>query len=75
MNQASLVLDNAKRHQLYNDFQTYFVNQAYWIMLFNRPNIIAFKGTIGNFKPNVTQSGTEWNAFQWWVDPRDRRKH
>lgn len=74
MDQASVTLDNAKRHQLYNDFQTYFVNQAFWIMLFNRPNIIAFKGTIGNFKPNVTQAGNEWNTFEWWVDSTGSQK-
>lgn len=74
LEQARTTLDEAKRHQFYNDFQTYFVNQAYWISLYNRPNIIAFKGTIGNFKPNVTSAGDEWNAFEWWVDPSGSQK-
>ena len=74
MNEAELTLDNAKRHQLYDSFQNQMVQQAYWIMLFNRPNVIAFKGTIGNFKPNVTQAGNEWNAWQWWYDPTGSQK-
>jgi len=74
MEQARVTLDDTTRHKLYNDFQTRMVQQAYWIMLYNRPNIIAFKGTIGNFKPNVTQAGNEWNTWQWWVDPSGSQK-
>jgi len=74
MQQARVTLDDATRHKFYNDFQTRLVQQAYWIMLYNRPNIIAFKGTIGNFKPNVTQAGNEWNTWQWWVDPTGSQK-
>lgn len=74
MEQARVAIDDAKRHQLYDNWQTYFVQQAYWIMLFNRPNIIASKGTIGNFKANVTQAGNEWNTWEWWVDPSASQK-
>jgi len=76
MNQASLVLDNAKPPSaVITISRPIFVNQPYWIMLFNRPNIIAFKGTIGNFKPNVTQSGPNGtHSSGGWI-PRDRRKH
>src|SRR5207248_2541647 len=51
--QARVTLDDAKRHQLYADFQRYMVDQAYNVSLYNRPGMAVFKGTIGNFKPNA----------------------
>lgn len=71
---ARVTLDNAKRQADYSSYQNYMIQQAYNISLYNRPNIIAFKGTIGNFKPNSTQAGNEWNAFEWWYDSTGGQK-
>ncbi len=59
-------MDETQRHKLYNEAQSYFVQQAYWVPLYNNPNILVYKGTIGNFKPNATQVGNQWNSFQWY---------
>jgi ABC-type transport system substrate-binding protein len=64
--QARQSLDTAQRHKYYDQAQTRFYNQAYWIMLWDNPNISAYKGTIGNFKPNPTQAQNEWNAAEWY---------
>lgn len=74
MDLAGTTLDDAARHRYYDDFQTRVVNQAYYINLFNRPNVVAVKGTIGNFKPNVTQNGNEWNTWEWFVDPSNSQR-
>jgi len=71
---ARTTLDNAKRKADYAAAQTYMTQQEYYISLYNRPNIIAFKGTIGNFKPNSTEVGNEWNSWQWWYDPTGSQK-
>ncbi len=71
---ARTTLDDAKRKADYANYQNYMITQGYNISLFNRPNIIAYKGTIGNFKPNSTQAGNEWNAYQWWYDPTGSQK-
>ncbi|MDB5057506.1 MAG: extracellular solute-binding protein family 5 [Chloroflexi bacterium] len=67
-------LDNAKRHAIYNEVQTYFYQQMYNISLFTNPDITLYKGTIGNAKPNVTQGGPWWNTFQWWYDAGNTQK-
>jgi len=71
---AGTTLDDAARHRYYDDFQNRVVSQAYYINLFNRPNVLVVKGTIGNFKPNVTQNGNEWNTWEWFVDPSNSQK-
>ena len=71
---ARVTLDDAKRKADYAGYQNYMLGKAYVISLYNRPNIIAYKGTIGNFKPNSTQAGNEWNAYQWWADPTGSQK-
>ena len=63
---ARHTLDDAQRHSYYNQAQQYFLQQAYWIPLYDNPNILLYKGTIGNFKPNATQASNQWNAFQWY---------
>jgi len=72
--QGRVTLDNAARQKIYADMQRYVVDNADYIMLYNRPAITLWKGTIGNFKPNATQAGNQWNAFQWWVDPSGHQK-
>ena len=66
--QARATLDDTQQHALYAAAQKYFVAEAYNISLFNRPNVLVVKGTIGNFKANVTQQGSEWNTWEWWYD-------
>ncbi len=67
-------LDDAARHRIYNQAQQYVFDQAYTISLFTNPNVLIAKGTVGNFKPNATQTGHEWNTFQWWYDASNSQK-
>jgi ABC-type transport system substrate-binding protein len=67
-------LDDAARHRIYDLAQAYFYNQAYAISLYTNPNVLVSKGTVGNFKPNSTQTGHEWNTFQWWYDSSNSQK-
>jgi ABC-type transport system substrate-binding protein len=67
-------LDDAGRHRIYNQAQEYFYQQAYNVSLFTNPTIVAVKGTVGNFKPNPTQTGQEWNGFEWWFDRTNSQK-
>ena len=48
--------------------------QAYNVSLFTNPNVVAVKGTVGNFKPNPTQTGQEWNSYEWWFDKSNSQK-
>lgn len=59
--------DSAQRHSDLNQWQTMIHNDAYWIPLYNRANITADDGTIGNFKPNPTLAGNTWNAYELYA--------
>jgi peptide/nickel transport system substrate-binding protein len=72
--QGRQTLDQAKRMSIYGQVQQYFYDQMYNISLYTVPSIVAVKGTVGNFKPTITQAGTQWNAFQWFYDPTNSQK-
>lgn len=61
---ARYATDSNQRHAIVNRWLSYMHDQVYWIMLYNRANITADDGHIGNFKPNPTSAGNTWNAFQ-----------
>ncbi len=67
-------LDNAKRHAIYAQVQKYYWQQMYNISLFTNPIITLYKGTVGNAKPNLAQSGPWWNAYQYFYDPTNSQK-
>jgi peptide/nickel transport system substrate-binding protein len=63
---ARATLDVTQRKKIYADMQAYFIQQAYWILLYTVPNVEIYKGTIGNFKPNPNQQGNLWNSYSWY---------
>lgn len=64
---ARTALDTAQRHALINQWQKLVSSRVYWIMLYERSNITADNGHIGNYKPNPTSAGNSWNAYQWYA--------
>ncbi len=65
--QARHTLDVAQRHALFNQWQQRVASQVFWIPLYTRTNITVDDGKIGNYSPNPTQAGNEWNLYQWYV--------
>jgi len=55
-----------RRQALLNRWQRLVNERVYFIMLYARPNITVDDGKIGNFKPNPSQAGNTWNAFEWY---------
>ncbi len=55
------------RHRILNQWQSVLRDDAYFVPLYNRANIIAIDSRIGNFKANPTSFGNEWNAFEWYA--------
>jgi peptide/nickel transport system substrate-binding protein len=64
---ARAALDLTQRKKIYADMQAYFLQQAYWILLYTVPNITLYKGSVGNYKPNPNQQGDTWNTFEWFT--------
>ncbi len=64
--QARTAIDTSQRHTIFDQWQRLESQQVYWIMLFNRANITATNGTIGNYAPNPTSQGNEWNSWEWY---------
>lgn len=54
------------RAALYRSWQIKTVKQAYWIVLYDRPQIMIYRGSIRNLKPSTY--GLEWNP--WELAPR-----
>ena len=65
--QARHTLDQGQRKALFNKWQQLVNQRVYWIMLYARSDITVSNGRIGNFIPNGTNSGNEWNAYQYYV--------
>ena len=59
------VYDLQKSASLYRNWQVRTVKQAYWIVLFDRPEITIYRGSIKNLKPSIY--GPEWNS--WLLAP------
>ena len=59
--QGSTTYDLATRSALYRRWQVDTVRQAYWIVLFDRPQILIYRGTIKNLRP--TPYAVEWNPW------------
>jgi peptide/nickel transport system substrate-binding protein len=67
LDQGRTTLDPAKRSQIYKDFQEYFIDQeAYQVPLYIRPNVTLNDSTLGNFFPNPSSLGNEWNVGEWY---------
>ncbi len=66
LEQGRTTLDQQKRSNIYKDVQAYMIQQAYQIPLYVRPNITLTDQVVGNFAPNPTSAGNEWNIGEWW---------
>src|SRR5207248_2855806 len=66
-NKAASTFDNATRKKYYVEWQVGLNKKAYWVPLFYRGEITTEDGRIGNFKPNPTNAGNQWNVFEWYV--------
>ncbi len=64
---ARHTLDQGQRKALFNKWQQVVNQRVYWIMLYARSDITVDNGRIGNFIPNGTAFGNEWNAYQYYV--------
>jgi ABC-type transport system substrate-binding protein len=54
--------DLATRAALYRSWQVKTVKQAYWIVLYDRPEILIYRGRIRNLNPSTYD--LEWNPWQ-----------
>lgn len=59
-------LDTAERRAVFNQWQRLVNERVYFIMLYARSNITVDNGKIGNYKPNPSQEGNSWNAYEWY---------
>jgi ABC-type transport system substrate-binding protein len=60
--QGASTFDLPTRASLYRSWQVTTVKQAYWIVLFDRPQIIIYRGSIKNLNPSTY--GLEWNPWE-----------
>jgi ABC-type dipeptide transport system, periplasmic component len=63
--QGAQLVDMEARRQAYFRIQELIVQEAPVIPLYFRSNIDAVRDTVVNYKPNPTQGGNLWNAYEW----------
>jgi peptide/nickel transport system substrate-binding protein len=64
--QGRLTLDQQQRSNIYKDAQAYIAQQVYQVPLYDRANITLTDAHIGNYFPNSTSIGNQWNIGEWW---------
>ena len=65
--QGAASFSPAVRTAAYAAVQTAINRKAYWIPLYDRPQLTTDDGRVGNFRPNPTEATSEWNMAQWSV--------
>jgi len=63
--QGARLVDLEARRQTYLRIQELIAAEVPVIPLYFRSNLDAVKDTVVNYKPNPTQSGNLWNAWEW----------
>jgi ABC-type transport system substrate-binding protein len=53
------------REKAYTIVQTEVVKNAYWIPLFNRPEISTYDKHVGNYKSIGLSESPQWNSYEW----------
>ncbi len=66
LQQARSTLDQAQRSNYYKQVQADMLQQAYQLPLYQRPNITLTDAIVGNYFPNPTSIGNQWNVSEWW---------
>ncbi len=67
LDQARHTLDQGQRKAIFNRWQQLVNQRVYFIMLYARSDITVDNGRIGNYIPNGSSAGNEWNAYQYYV--------
>ncbi len=66
LQQGRATLDQQKRANIYKSIQAYIIQQIYQVPLYERPNITLTGAQVGNYFPNPTSIGNQWNIGEWW---------
>jgi peptide/nickel transport system substrate-binding protein len=66
LEQGRSTLDQQQRSTIYKDAQAYMIQQVYQVPLYERANITLTDGQVGNYFPNPTSIGNQWNIGEWW---------
>jgi peptide/nickel transport system substrate-binding protein len=64
--QGRLTLDQQQRSNIYKQVQAYIAQQVYQVPLYDRADITLTDAHIGNYFPNSTSIGNQWNIGEWW---------
>jgi len=59
-------IDATARKQTYQQLLKYITDQVYTIPLYLRPNITLTDNKVGNYFPNPTSAGNQWNIGEWY---------
>ncbi len=65
--QALAEVDFTKNANIYKQLLKYVAEQMYELPLYIRPNITLTDNKVGNYFPNPTSAGNEWNIGDWYV--------
>jgi peptide/nickel transport system substrate-binding protein len=60
-------IDATARKKTYQQLLKYITDQVYTIPLYQRPNITLTDNKVGNYFPNPTSAGNQWNIGEWYV--------
>ena len=66
LQQARATLDQQQRTAIYKNVQAYMIQQVYQVPLYERANITLTDASVGNYFPNPTSIGNQWNIGEWW---------
>src|SRR5579871_515570 len=66
LQQGRATLDQQQRSTIYKNVQAYMIQQVYQVPLYERANITLTDASVGNYFPNPTAIGNQWNIGEWW---------
>jgi peptide/nickel transport system substrate-binding protein len=66
LEQGRATLDQQQRTKIYQNVQAYMTQQVYQVPLYERANITLTDASVGNYFPNPTAIGNQWNIGEWW---------
>ncbi len=66
LQKARSTLDTSQRLRLFYQWENLLNQRVYWVPLYTRQDITADNKTIGNFVPNGSDVGNDWNAWNWY---------
>lgn len=66
LEQGRATMNQQQRATIYKNVQAYMIQQVYQVPLYERANITLTDGIVGNYFPNPTSIGNQWNIGEWW---------